>query len=119
MEEKIVRRLGLNMRQAMHLKRSWQTAKVSDLAKRLKTNQQAVRRMARALGLGARPRLAEGSHLDPSPEEILQRAAEIRANWTPLERRQRECCDRPRKWTPPTIPFSEIEPPTFSRNPLR
>ena len=116
MDEKILRRLGLSMRQATHLKDNWQTStKVSDLAKRLKTNEQAVRRMARKLGLGARPVPEEGSHLDPSPDEIKERAAAVRASWTPAERRQRECYDRPSRWTPPTIQIGEIEPPSYAR----
>jgi hypothetical protein len=53
------------------------------------------------------------SATDPTPEQIRERSAEIRRNWTPRERARRSGVKRI-KWLPPVI--SELELPGYVSN---
>ncbi len=53
------------------------------------------------------------SAADPTPEQIRERSAEIRRNWTPRERARRSGIKRI-KWLPPVI--SELELPGYAAN---
>ena len=117
MDDRTLRRLKLSRKQAEYVVASWRTTPVAKIAKKLNVTDPMVRRMARVLKLGPRPRLVdEGSPSDPSPKEIEKLTKEIRAKWTPAEMRLRASPrDRRKKWTLPTIEIGEIEPPSFAR----
>lgn len=100
-----------------YLKLNWQSdLRVADMATKLRVSETTLRSIANKISLGARAR-PENLQSDPSPAEIESRAAEVRARWTPAERRLREYGVV--RWTAPTVKTGEIEPPTFSRNPWR
>ena len=116
MDDRTLRRLKLSRKQAEYVVASWSTTSVAEMARKLKMTDPVVRRIARVLNLGPRPKPDEGSPFDPSPEQIKQRAEEIRAKWTPAEMRLRaSACDRRKRWTLPTIRIGEIEPPSYAR----
>ena len=92
------------------LKNVWATHSVSDIAKMFETTEQTIYGRARAFGLparGSQKHLGEGpAPDDPSPEEIEQRAAAIKASWTDEQRRCR-CVDRRRyRYEIPKASFS-------------
>jgi len=46
---------------------------------------------------------------EPTPDEIAEQTAKIRAGWTPKEEvRRRHIDDRPESWTPPVFPDHEF-----------
>lgn len=102
-----------------YLKSHWQTTKVSVISAHLGIEEPAVRRLAAKLRLGPRPKQlpVEDDAEQPSPEEISERAARVRAQWSPEERERRRV-GQPRgrkRWTVPMIETGEIEAPSFSR----
>ncbi len=109
--EQLARRLGLTVKQVEYVKASWLTTKVAEMAAKLNVGDQKLRRIARKLSLGPRPE--RESRFDPSPEEIELRAAEVRAKWTPAEKRSRGYGVK--NWTAPTIRVGEIEAPSYAR----
>lgn len=46
---------------------------------------------------------------DPSPEEIAERAAAIRATWSESERERRLVCPDRVAWTPPLFAEADLE----------
>jgi len=54
---------------------------------------------------------------DPCEKTIEQRAAEVRAQWSPAERKRRlvGVARKATRWTPPVIAIGEIEAPSYSR----
>lgn len=77
-----------------HLFKLWQSELRSDqIAAELGCTRGHLFNLVRKHKLGRRPQRFEAPrksmHDDPTPEEIEQRAAAIRATWTPEERRSR------------------------------
>jgi hypothetical protein len=101
-----------------YLKLHWKTTKVSVIAAHLRMEEPAIRRLAIRLKLGPRPaRLPDEDVEEPSPQEISERAASVRAQWSPEERERRRV-GQPRgrkRWTVPVIETGEIEAPSFAR----
>ena len=83
------------------LKKLWlQNVKTDKIAKRLGVSASKVYSMAKSLGLEKRD-----FFVDPTPQELEERAAEIRKNWSRAERESRLVGGkfRPESWTPPLV----------------
>lgn len=81
-----------------YLREHWQTARVAEMAEKLRISEQAVRRLAIKLQLGPRER----DVLEPSQQEIDERSAEVRARWSP-EERERRLVGLRRRWIVPSV----------------
>lgn len=97
-----------------YLQSNWSSAKVADMAAHLKLSPTTVRSIARKINLGPRPERA--SHLDPSRDEIRQRAAAIRKTWSPAEKARRDLRGRSEAGRVRQVVSLGIEAPSFSRN---
>lgn len=80
----------------------WETHRVADIAKKLKTSQQSVYYWARKYRLHS-PSRQRDSKNDPDEDVIAERAAEVRASWSPEELEQRLVGNirKPTPWRPP------------------
>lgn len=100
------------------LEKDWPVLSVAQIADKYKTTRATVYSRARMWGLPARSeRQDDDSETSPSPEEIAERAAEVRRGWTGQERASRlvGSARSHRRWTIPEIKTGEIEAPSFSR----
>jgi transposase len=80
---------------------------VAELAKRFCVSHQVIYSRIRAWGLSLDD--LKEPDLGPSPEEIAERAAEVRDRWSPRERASRIAgCFRPRRWRPPSYRAGEL-----------
>jgi hypothetical protein len=97
----------------------WETSEVAEIAAKFGVKKGAIYYWARVWGL---PRRGTKEQLGPQPsdpteEEISERAAEVRARWSPQEEKSRlvGVAKKSRGWKPPVIERGEIEAPSFSR----
>lgn len=97
----------------------WETKEVAEIASQFGVKKGSIYYWARVWGL---PRRGTQEQLGPRPDdptemEISERAAEVRARWSPEEERKRlvGVAKKSRRWTPPIIQRGEIEAPSFSR----
>lgn len=100
------------------LEKDWPVLSVVQIANKYKTTRATVYSRARMWGLPSRSeRQDDDNESSPSPEEIAERAAEVRRGWTGQERASRlvGSSRSPRRWTVPEIRIGEIEAPSFSR----
>lgn len=77
---------------SLRLWKLWQTnVPYEDICNELKISKSQLFRMARQRGLKHRPRPPRSGRpiIDPTPLEIRQRSAAIRANWSPEEENSR------------------------------
>lgn len=95
------------------LEQVWQTTPVAEIARLFGVKPQKIYHLSRKWSLPERERIEDC----PSPEEIAERAAQVRAGWTDGERESRAVGPgRSREqWTPPTIRVGDCEAPSFSR----
>lgn len=82
--------------------------KNDEIAERLGMTRSQLFGTARRFLLPPRPKNRAANRtgaklVDPTPEEILERAAAIRANWTPEIRAQRCVGGRKSRWTAPAF----------------
>lgn len=84
----------------------WPTHSVSQIAVSLKTTKHVIYATAKSLGLKTHQELAEEK---PSPEEIEQRAAEVRSRWTASER-SRRAVGRVDRYTVPQFTSRQLFP---------
>ena len=52
--------------------------------------------------------LPEEPFQDPTPEQIRERSAQIRKNWTPRVRQRRKVQNESKTWLPPFIQVADI-----------
>lgn len=91
-----------------YLKANWLTKRVSVLARKLKMEEPAVRRLAVRLKLGKRVPIESRK---PSQKQIRKRAAAVRAQWSPEEKAKRFVGGRRRKdWTVPVVKVRDVFP---------
>lgn len=68
--------------------------------------------VAKSFGLGRRPKESYDCHAhvpDPTPQEIEERAAEVRARWSESERASRAVGAIQRPWQPRALVWSAAE----------
>lgn len=76
----------------------------TEIANILKLCTDTVRAHAARLGLPAKVTPGNGRRKsDPTPEEILERAEEVRSRWTPGERKRRCVVKTVTRWRPPVV----------------
>lgn len=80
---------------------------VSELARRFGVSNQVIYSRIRTWGLSLDD--LKEPDIGPSPEEIAERAAEVRETWSSRERASRIAgCFRPRRWQPPAYRAGEL-----------
>lgn len=97
----------------------WDTKEVSEIARQFGVGKSSIYYWSKKWNL---PQRGTKEQLGPRPDdptemEISERAAEVRARWSPEEERKRlvGVAKKSRRWTPPIIQRGEIEAPSFSR----
>lgn len=87
---------------------------LTDIANRFGMAADTVSRRASMMGLPLRGPIWRPAAVDPTPEEIAERAAEIRSRWSESERRKRIVGPKEARWTPPSFCYDGRDV-TFSR----
>jgi transposase len=97
----------------------WETKGVAEIAAQFGVRKKAIYDWAKLWNL---PKRGTKEQLGPRPDdptelEISERAAEVRARWSPQEEKKRlvGVAKKSRGWKPPVIERGEIEAPSFSR----
>lgn len=97
----------------------WETKEVAEIAVQFGVRKNAIYYWAKKWNL---PQRGTKEQLGPRPDdptelEISERAAEVRARWSPQEEKKRlvGVAKKSRGWKPPVIERGEIEAPSFSR----
>lgn len=94
------------------LRAMWTTHRVIEIARACGISQQDVYRAAREMELPRRSELFSAAesrgYVDPTEDEIKQRAQEVRMSWSEEEEAKRLVGFRPAslEWTPPVVSFS-------------
>jgi hypothetical protein len=86
-----------------------------EIASRLGVTIARLRKLRCRYGLPSRSTHSTGRQdsPDPTPEEIIERAAEVRSRWSAEEEARRLCCGF-KKWRPPEYSTYNRESMTFS-----
>lgn len=74
---------------------------ITDICVRLGVSQDTIYKNAKQIGLPRRPRAERLSDKDPTPEEIEERSAVIRAGWSESEAERRRVGGKRQEWSPP------------------
>lgn len=82
---------------------------LQDISERLGVSHDTIYKYAKVLQLPRRPRAVRRSDDDPTPEQIEERAAVIRAKWTDAERERRQVGGKAQQWAPPRFVYSGRE----------
>ncbi|NDE18043.1 hypothetical protein EBZ80_24290 [bacterium] len=83
-----------------------ESTSVTEVAKRFKASNQVIYARIRSWGLSLDD--LRDPEVGPTPEEIAERAAEVRESWTPSEHRRRAVGGAPRRWRPPAYREGEL-----------
>lgn len=95
---------------ADEFRRDWQSDTISrEICKKYGISRGHLHAVANSLGLGRRPVSSWETHPqvpDPTPEEIAERAAEVRAGWSEYDRERRRVGVACGPWQPRALVWS-------------